>query len=441
MSGLPVSASTPSPRNRQRRKLFIVLTACLVWLAAEVLGWATLWFVDWSRWRDAKQSLISHGPGTTTLATHDPGNIAHPYIGVAYDPETHPGLHDGEFHVPINTLGFPDNDQPLQQRSHDRFLIAIVGGSCAFHLSVQGEATLREHLEDHPLLAGRNVTIINLAAPTFKQPQQVMALNYVMALGAEFDAVLNLDGLNELALARDTADAGVFAAYPRMWMYRVARSTSNALLPEVERLNSLLAQRIELARRACRSPFRRSSLANVWWMFRDRRLGRQLQTVSQHLHDAHQRHGHNYELAGPRQTTPDDETFCRQLADLWRNSSLLLHALCESRGTIYLHALQPNQYVPHSKPMGEEERETAIDDSTVYSKSVRHGYPLLQKRGRELSRQGVRFVDLTRLFEDIDQPIYIDSCCHYNQVGNRLLAERLAQELLAERARNPLQLD
>jgi hypothetical protein len=34
----------------------------------------------------------------------------------------------------------------------------------------------------------------------YKQPQQLMALNWFMALGGEFDIVINLDGFNDVAL-------------------------------------------------------------------------------------------------------------------------------------------------------------------------------------------------------------------------------------------------
>jgi hypothetical protein len=56
-------------------------------------------------------------------------------------------------------------------------------------------------------------------------------------------------------------------------------------------------------------------------------------------------------------------------------------------------------------------------------------YPLLQERGAGLRREGVRFVDLTRLFEHESGPIYADMCCHVNPGGNALLAEAVASRL------------
>ena len=37
--------------------------------------------------------------------------------------------------------------------------------------------------------------------PGYKQPQQLMAYNYLLSLGAEFDAVINIDGYNVITTA------------------------------------------------------------------------------------------------------------------------------------------------------------------------------------------------------------------------------------------------
>jgi hypothetical protein len=42
--------------------------------------------------------------------------------------------------------------------------------------------------------------VLSLAAPDYKQPQALMALKYLLVLGAHFDAIVNFDGVNEIAL-------------------------------------------------------------------------------------------------------------------------------------------------------------------------------------------------------------------------------------------------
>jgi hypothetical protein len=60
---------------------------------------------------------------------------------------------------------------------------------------------------------------------------------------------------------------------------------------------------------------------------------------------------------------------------------------------------------------------------------AKKGYLYLIERGRQLADQGTPFYDLTRLFIDIPEIIYRDSCCHYNETGNALLAEAIANRI------------
>ena len=58
-------------------------------------------------------------------------------------------------------------------------------------------------------------------------------------------------------------------------------------------------------------------------------------------------------------------------------------------------------------------------------------YPTLIAHGRELTELGVAFRDLTGLFREERQEIYSDTCCHYNETGYRLVAQEIANHLLA----------
>ena len=107
-----------------------------------------------------------------------------------------------------------------------------------------------------------------------------------------------------------------------------------------------------------------------------------------------------------------------------------MHELCEANGIRYFHFLQPNQYVPDSKRLGEEERETAFTADHPYRRGVEKGYPFLVQSGRELSRRGIRFHDLTMTFSDTDEQIYIDDCCHYNEKGNEILGAVIGQTIV-----------
>lgn|SRR3990172_9011440 len=58
-----------------------------------------------------------------------------------------------------------------------------------------------------------------------------------------------------------------------------------------------------------------------------------------------------------------------------------MQAFCEDRGIRFYHFLQPNQYVPRSKPFAPGERELARRRSSPFRHHVQNGYPCSGARG------------------------------------------------------------
>ena len=115
-----------------------------------------------------------------------------------------------------------------------------------------------------------------------------------------------------------------------------------------------------------------------------------------------------------------------------------LDRLCRGNGIRYFHFLQPNQYVPDSKPFGPIERARAYKEDAIYKTGVEQGYRLLIEEGRHLASAGVRFVDLTREFAGIEAPIYIDDCCHLDLNGHEIIASTVARTMINEYDSLPL---
>jgi len=106
-----------------------------------------------------------------------------------------------------------------------------------------------------------------------------------------------------------------------------------------------------------------------------------------------------------------------------------MHSLCEGMGIRYVHILQPNQYVPGSKPMGPAERALAFDPEHQYLRPAAQGYAILLAAGRDLNGRGVRFHDLIGMFSEVTEPVYNDTCCHFNELGNRMLATEIGRRI------------
>jgi len=170
-------------------------------------------------------------------------------------------------------------------------------------------------------------------------------------------------------------------------------------------------------------------ICNILWQVRDRWLEWEAFRIRNEHFRTDTRHG-PYVVTGPQREFASRQDLYENLAEIWSNSSILLNRLCREQGTRYYHFLQPNQYFPGSKPMGPDEKKVAIWADHPYRQGVEIGYPLLLRNSRLLKEQGVRFFDLTGIFKDHPEPIYVDSCCHSNQAGLDLMAVAIARAIL-----------
>jgi hypothetical protein len=167
------------------------------------------------------------------------------------------------------------------------------------------------------------------------------------------------------------------------------------------------------------------------WDFLDRRQEGQMRTQMRALQTFLSSSKLPARVRGPELAFADGGQRYAALADVWQRSSLEMARLCRESGIRYFHVLQPNQYLPGSKTLSEEEREIAWDRDVADTKRVETGYPLLIERGRELRELGVPFIDLSMLFENETGTIYNDACCHVNQRGADLMAESVAAAIAA----------
>ena len=368
------------------------------------------------------------------LALNRRNVVVHPYLGFVLDPHK-PHVFDNVIVNPgeeprdplvVNEFGFNDPDSPVQRRAPDRLIVGVLGGSVAMAFSYLGAPAVEARLRELPAVADRKIVWVRGALGGFKQPQQVMTLLYFLALGGEFDVVINLDGFNEVALyPSEDRQTGTFPAFPRGWRDLVAGVSDPQYTALVGAIELEKERRGQWAERMTRSVLRFSPLANLVWRAADRSLARRMEAERAAL-QRYRGTASDYAETGPPRTYASDAAMYADLAAIWMRGSLQLARLSAANGVSYLHFLQPNQYVPDAKPMDESERRVAHDAAgAAWKESVERGYPLLLERGEELHRQGVRFYDLTRIFAQVTQPVYMDHCCHLNMEGNAILGDRI----------------
>jgi hypothetical protein len=255
-----------------------------------------------------------------------------------------------------------------------------------------------------------------------------MTLAWFLALGAEFDLVINLDGFNEIVLPyTDNVPEKIHPAYPRSWQLYSMKSLDTGQLELLARLRAISLQRNTWRRAlatgtAGQSVFLLRALEAI-----DARAAVTAELTNTRLRAALNEEGHNFQTTGPFRGFRHDRALFRELVGIWSRSSLQMHALCAGNGIPYLHFLQPNQYVAGSKKFSPLEGSQMIRKGHYPPKTaVRAAYPLLARAGHRLAARGVAFHDLVPVFQQETRTVYKDSCCHFNALGIQTIANVIA---------------
>lgn len=428
-----VAGRNRPPMRLRRRLLFVGLALAFVLLLTE-LGGAVCWWgmtgggFTFSRAQAARQQVaLLAGAGASAdgeqtaereqsamRAVANAGIVVHPYLGFVNSTDIE---QIGGF--PISEYGFVDTAPPIYAQSDDRYVVALVGGSVALQLGCYADDVLAKELRKSAKLRGKKIQFVRMAVGGWKQPQQIFALQLAWLRGAHFDLVLNLDGFNEVAMPAENVSRGVPGWFPRSWAQLMDRTPSRAQM--------LLLGRLAVAREQRQLAV--ASAGSVWWsptlqclwLLRDRRMASDVVTLQREIDGAEGER--TFAATGPGIEGRDLKASRVEMVAVWQRASRELHALCREHGADYHHFLQPNQYVAGSKPIGSEERAVAIfTGEQSLQPAVVHGYPLLRRAGAELKRAGVPFSDLTMVFADHPEPLYIDTCCHVGRRGSEIMA-------------------
>lgn len=417
--------------QRIRRWQFRIAAVFLGLVLAEIVSFLTL---AWLQGTDAvaQQRSLQKRIAIGTPSKGESNETIHPYVGWSFNPQVGSNQVINGKEVPVNSLGLLDDGPTIVSRTNGQVTIAIVGGSVAWQLSVLGEERLRKVLLADPAFHGKEIDIVRLALPGQKQPQQLMTVAWVYSLGAEFDVVVNVDGYNEAVLAiHDNYDAGVNIAYPKAWHARTLDIVEAREFSDSYELLRIRATRQRLAREAFESSVSWSPTFQLVWRLRNKSLEADRDRLSMKLLSNHsEADGRGYVAAGPVQNFRDDTEADEAATELWFRSSVQLHRLVTGGRAVYVHALQPNQYLPGSKRLSKVEARDFHSERLLEGKTIQRIYPRMIAAGKRLRDEGVHFYDLTAIFKDVPETLYVDWCCHYNSIGNELLAEHVAASIL-----------
>ncbi len=423
-----------------RRFLFAAITLIGVVVVVESLSWLALVGVGgpgggFSDLRESRRQLLEmHREEPGGRRKKGPRTAAdvslHPYMGYSLDPAD-PRVHDFGFR------GSPD----FVLHDPGTVVVAITGGSVSQSIWKRGGGEIRAALETIPEYEGKEIKLIAMGVWGWKQPQQLAAFSYLLALGGQFDILINIDGLNEIGSGKKLKAylrGAIHPAYPspRVWETMSKGMGSRSALVAAGEVQLLRQRRVDFARRLDR--LRMSVTGNLVWSLGDRILQARIVDAEEKLLRVQE------EEAGeslPNLYGPDEPRNLRQMqqyvADLWMRSTLQMEYLARGNHISYYHFIQPSQYMPGSKVLTPLERRKAFSKGGMYRDYVISGYPMLISRIPALALKGVRVFDLTGLFEDEKQSIYIDYCCHMNPRGDAMVGAAIGEAIVRDFEKTP----
>jgi hypothetical protein len=362
----------------------------------------------------------------------------HPYFGpthrpgIPFDPPAELRTGDADEVVATNNFGFPARvNYPFAKTDDRQFIIGVFGGSVGAYFCRIGAARLEEILRQSGSFNNREPVTLCFSHEGYKQPQQLLVLNYFLSIGQLFDLVINIDGFNEVALGRINDQYGWDISMPSHEHLDALINVVNqaTLTPaKLESLARIVQYRQQLNDLAERS--NRTRVASVEFALRHyydflRRRYEQERVRFDGLPS-------NPPADSPIHVTPKvrprtGSAVYEDIAANWRSASVLMQQLLAARNIPYVHVLQPNQYYS-TRVFSPAERATAFNDGSPFKEGAANGYPFLEKALEPGAFNAVH------LFDAAHEDVYMDNCCHYTRAGNRLLADFIAKAVLDARA-------
>ncbi|MEG4286891.1 hypothetical protein QUB68_27690 [Microcoleus sp. A006_D1] len=357
----------------------------------------------------------------------------HPFFGFIQKPgpDFRPGFK-------INNYGFiSPYDYPFKKIKKNQFVIGIFGGSVASDYSIFQiqNKILPQYLKQVPGLQDKEFVILSFATGGYKQPQQLLILNYFLALGQELDLVVNIDGFNEVALSNLNNKNQINLAMPSIQHISPLTSLANNSL-------STKAMQITLRIKENKTKIKEGleSLQHCSLAACDALTSVYVQNlVNNYRKDViafEQERGQQQDGEGSviyinkNKSVLDDAAAFEQMSWNWAKSSIFMHKVLSASKVPYFHVLQPNQYYQTKRVFSDAEKRIAFNEETPYTKSVEIGYPALLSKFPNLQKNNINILNGVKVFDKTKDVVYVDSCCHYNQAGEVVFSNYVGSSIL-----------
>lgn len=340
----------------------------------------------------------------------------------------------------VNKHGFFSlYEYPFVKNNKNQIILGLFGGSVANNFAVDEYVTKRlsNKLKAYPEFANKEIIVLNFGNGGYKQPQQLLILNYFLALGQELDLVINIDGFNEVALSNLNNKAQVEIGMPSVQHIKpLTGLANNNLSPEA--MSSIV--QINENKKQLKAGI--DKLQNCQLALCHAVTSLQVKQVVNNYQQAVVKYDSQVKQSNPDTANSgivyipkadfvlQDAAAFEKMASMWYKSSIGMNQILSSRKIKYFHFIQPNQYYPTKRAFTAKEKEIAIDNKSSYIEGVKKGYPVLLSKVDDLQKAQVNIFNAVNILDNTKETVYKDACCHYNSVGEEVLANYISSSII-----------
>ncbi|HBL00091.1 MAG TPA: hypothetical protein DD001_23600 [Microcoleaceae bacterium UBA10368] len=356
----------------------------------------------------------------------------HPFFGFIQKPSAdfRPGFK-------VNNYGFiSPYDYPFKKTKPNQFIIGVFGGSVASDYAIfqVQNKILPKYLKQLPRLKDQEFIILSFATGGYKQPQQLLILNYFLALGQELDMVVNIDGFNEVALSNLNNKNQIDLAMPSLQHILPLTNLANNSLSikamkatvriqeNKAKINQALTTLQNCTLAAC------DALTSVY--IQNLVNNYKTDVINFEKERTKQQDGGSVIYINTNKSVLEDSVAFEQMAQNWAKSSIFMHKVLSASNVPYFQVLQPNQYYQTKRVFSAAEKQIAFNQDTPYAKAVELGYPALFKKFPNLEKNHIDILNGVNVFDKTKDAVYVDSCCHYNQAGEVIFSDYVGSSIL-----------
>ncbi|MEG5000104.1 hypothetical protein [Microcoleus sp. B4-D4] len=340
----------------------------------------------------------------------------------------------------VNKQGFFSlYEYPFVKTKKNQFIIGIFGGSVANNFAVDEYVTQRlsKNLNSYPEFANKEIVILNFGNGGYKQPQQLLILNYFLALGQDLDLVINIDGFNEVALSNLNNKARLELGMPSVQHIQpLTGLANNNLSPEaMNSIAQISEDKKELKAGIDKLQTCQLALCHAVTSLRVKQLVNNYQQAvvkyDRQVKQSNPDTANSGIVYLPKaDSVLSDGAAFDKIASMWYESSIAMNQILSSRKIEYFHFIQPNQYYQTKRTFTAKEDEIAIDKNSPYIEGVKKGYPVLLSKVDDLQKAGVNVFNAVNILDNTKETVYKDACCHYNSVGEEVLADYVSSSII-----------